>query len=115
MGASKTNKSYLTILADEMQLVTISRRYLVSQKNAGALKTYLLNHKISEDFKPQGRAPDTESRKQMIQATISPEQCSVEDLINKHECGVINGRVLDVTWLAKHVGIDGEMYHQLEH
>ena len=80
-----------------------------SEKHAGALKTYLLNHKISEDFKPQWRAPDTESRKQMIQATISPEQCSVEDLINKHECGVINGLVLDVTWLAKQCEIDGEM------
>ena len=80
-----------------------------SEKHAGALKTYLLNHKISEDFKPQGRAPDTESRQQMIQATISPEQCLVEDLINKHECGVINGRVLDVTWLAKQCEIDGEV------
>ena len=80
-----------------------------SEKHAGVLKTYLLNHKISEGFKPQGRAPDTESRKQMIQATISPEQCSVEDLINKHECGVINGLVLDVTWLAKQCEIDGEM------
>ena len=29
--------------------------HLVSQKNTLAhLKTYLLNHKISEDFKPQG-------------------------------------------------------------
>lgn len=80
-----------------------------SEKHAGVLKTYLLNHKISEGFKPQSRAPDTESRKQMIQATISPEQCSVEDLINKHECGVINGLVLDVTWLAKQCEIDGEM------
>ena len=80
-----------------------------SEKHAGVLKTYLLNHKISEGFKPQGRAPDTESRKQMIQATISPEQCSVEDLINKHECGVINGLILDVTWLAKQCEIDGEM------
>ena len=80
-----------------------------SEKHAGALKTYLLNHKISEDFKPQGRAPDTESRQQMIQATISPEQCSVEDLINKHDCAVINGLILDVTWLAKQCEIDGEM------
>lgn len=80
-----------------------------SEKHAGALKTYLLNHKISEDFKPQGRAPDTESRQQMIQATISPEQCSVEDLINKHNCAVINGLILDITWLAKQCEIDGEM------
>ena len=69
----------------------------------------MLNHKISEDFKPQGRAPDTESRQQMIQATISPEQCSVEDLINKHDCAVINGLILDITWLAKQCEIDGEM------
>ena len=88
-GRIQNEQNYLIILVVEMQLVTISRRYLVSQKNAGALKTYLLNHKISEDFKPQGRAPDTESRQQMIQKTISPEQCSVEDLINKHDCGVI--------------------------
>lgn len=80
-----------------------------SEKHAGALKSYLLNHKISEDFKPQGRAPDTESRQQMIQATISPEQCSVEDLINKHDCAVINGLILDITWLAKQCEIDGEM------
>ena len=80
-----------------------------SEKHAGVLKTYLLNHKISEGFKPQGRAPDTESRQQMIQATISPEQCSVEDLINKHDCAVINGLILDITWLAKQCEIDGEM------
>lgn len=80
-----------------------------SEKHAGTLKTYLLNHKISEGFKPQGRAPDTESRQQMIQATISPEQCSVEDLINKHDCAVINGIILDITWLAKQCEIDGEM------
>ena len=48
----------------------------------------------------------------MIQATISPEQCSVEDLINKHECGVVNGRVLDVTWLNELCAIDGEILPQ---
>ena len=30
-------------------------------------------------------------------------------LINKHDCGVINGLILDVTWLAKQCEIDGEM------
>jgi len=80
-----------------------------SEKHAGALKTYLLTRAISEDFKASGRAPDTQSRQAMIQATISPEQCSVEDLINKHDCAVINGLILDVTWLAKQCEIDGEM------
>ncbi len=45
----------------------------------------------------------------MIQATISPEQCSVEDLINKHDCAVVNGRILDVTWLAKLCETEGEI------
>lgn len=80
-----------------------------SEKHAGVIKTYLLTRAISEDFKASGRAPDTQSRQAMIQATISPEQCSVEDLINKHECGVINGRILDVTWLNELCVIDGDM------
>ena len=80
-----------------------------SEKHAGAIKTFLLKYKISDDFKASGRAPDTNSRRLMIQATISPEQCSVEDLINKHECGVVNGRILDVTWLANLCETDGDM------
>ena len=80
-----------------------------SEKHAGAIKTYLLTRAISEDFKASGRAPDTESRRLMIQASVSPEQCTVEDLINKHECGVVNGRVLDVTWLNELCAIDGDV------
>jgi hypothetical protein len=80
-----------------------------SEKHAGAIKTFLLKYKISDDFKASGRAPDTKSRQAMIQATISPEQCSVEDLINKHDCAVVNGRILDVTWLAKLCEPDGDM------
>ena len=90
--------------------MTILRRYLVSQKTCWRIKTYLLNHKISEDFKPKGaHLTPNRASKWFKWLTISPEQCSVEDLINKHECGVINGRVLDVTWLAKQCEIDGEM------
>lgn len=80
-----------------------------SEKHAGAIKTYLLTRAISDDFKANGRAPDTLSRQAMIQATISPEQCSVEDLINKHDCAVVNGRVLDVTWLNELCTSAGDM------
>ena len=76
VGAYKTRVDYSTILADDA-LVTILRRCLVSQKTRWRIKTYLLNHKISEDFKPQGRAPDTESQA-MIPSDHPPEQCSVE-------------------------------------
>ena len=80
-----------------------------SEKHAGVIKGFLLKYNISEYFKASGRAPDTSSRQAMIQATISPEQCSVEDLINKHECSVVNGRILDVTWLNELCVIDGDM------
>ena len=80
-----------------------------SEKHAGVIKSFLLKYNISEDFKASGRAPDTSSRQAMIQATISPEQCTVEDLINKHECAVVNGRILDVTWLNELCVIDGDM------
>jgi hypothetical protein len=80
-----------------------------SEKHAGVIKGFLLNYKISDEFKASGRAPDTSSRQAMIQATISPEQCTVEDLINKNECLIINGRVLDVTWLNELCTIDGDL------
>jgi hypothetical protein len=80
-----------------------------SEQHAGAIKTFILNHTISEDFKPSGRAPDTVSRRLMIQASVSPEQSLVEDLINKHDCAVVNGRILDVTWLAKLCETAGDM------
>ena len=80
-----------------------------SEKHAGVIKGFLLKYNISEYFKASGRAPDTSSRQAMIQATISPEQCTVEDLINKNECLIINGRVLDVTWLNELCTIDGDM------
>jgi len=80
-----------------------------SEQHAGGIKSSLLNYKISDEFKANVRAPDTSSRQAMIQATISPEQCSVEDLINKHECSVVNGRILDVTWLNELCVIDGDM------
>jgi len=83
-----------------------------SELHAGAIKTYLLTRAISEDFKASGRAPDTQSRQAMIQATISPEQCSVEDLINKHECGVVNGRILDVTWFKSLCEGEGDVLPQ---
>lgn len=79
-----------------------------SEKHAGTIKSFLLKYNISDEFKASGRAPDTSSRQAMIQATISPEQCSVEDLINKNECDVINGRVLDVTWFNELCNIDGD-------
>jgi len=83
--------------------------FSTSETHAGALKTFLMSYPISADFKASGRAPDTNSRRLMIQASVSPEQCTVEDLINKHECGVVNGRILDVTWLAKLCEPDGDM------
>jgi hypothetical protein len=80
--------------------------------HAGAIKTFILNHTISEDFKPSGRAPDTVSRRLMIQASVSPEQSLVEDLINKHECGVVNGRILDVTWFKSLCEGEGDVLPQ---
>jgi hypothetical protein len=84
------------------------RLFFESENHAGALKTFLMSYPISADFKASGRAPDTNSRRLMIQASVSLEHYMVEDLINKHECGVINGRILDITWLKELCIVDGE-------
>ena len=88
------------------------RLFFESEKHAGAIKSYLLTYRISEDFKASGRAPDTVSRRLMIQASVSPEQSLVEDLINKHECGVVNGRILDVTWFKSLCEGEGDVLPQ---
>lgn len=71
-----------------------------------ALETYpeafaykLHNHKVSESFKPKGRAPSTEAKVRMLDATVSGTQVMVEDAIDKHECATINNDLIDVTQL----------------
>lgn len=68
-------------------------------RRADALAAHFKGRTVSAEFSPYGRAPETEARRKMTDAAISPERMMVEDAISQHECTVINGDVVDLTWL----------------
>jgi len=91
-GASK----YFTNLFDE------------SKRRPDALSRFLRDHKISKDFTPQGRAPETNARKKMMNISMSPERLSIEDAISQHNCEIINDTIVDITQLSNMMMMDGE-------
>ena len=80
----------------------------LTKDNAPALARWFLSRQISADFKPKGRAPETKAREMMMAISTSPERDAVENLIDKHECEVINKDVLDVTWLNHLCKLEGD-------
>lgn len=53
---------------------------LISQ-NPGAFRQFYLSHQISEDFNPDGHAPDTVFRHELVDAGKNPMLLQIEDLI----------------------------------
>lgn len=79
-----------------------------TRRRPDALAAFLKGYKISVEFNPSGRAPDTKARQMMMAVSTSPERLLLEDAINKHECEVINDNILDITWLNKLCESEGE-------
>lgn len=79
-----------------------------TERRADALARFLLDWRISAEFNPRGRAPDTKARQMMMSVATSPERLALEDAINKHHCAVINDEVLDVTYLNKLCEMEGD-------
>lgn len=84
------------------------RLFSETARRPDALVRMLLDWKISADFNPGGRAPETEGLVAMRSLHVSEDRDSVESLIEKHVCKVIGPDLLDVTELRKLALIDGE-------
>lgn len=85
-----------------------SELFDMTRDNADALARWFLDRKISPEFKPKGRAPETSARQMMMSIATSPERLAIEDAIEKYQCEVINANILDVTWLNKLCEAEGE-------
>lgn len=77
--------------------------------NAGAIARFLLDWKISPDFDPNGRAPETSARIEMKALSVSPDRDLVENFIEEYRCEVINDEFIDITWLNKMVEMSGRL------
>jgi hypothetical protein len=95
LGGEKGAEVYFDQLFDDLR------------ERPDAFAHYFKNRKISADFKPRGRAPDTTSKRKMVALGVSPERSQIEDAVDMFECEVINKDVLDVTWLNNLCERDG--------
>ncbi len=73
-----------------------------------ALVRMLMDWKVSADFNPAGRAPETDGLLAMRSLNVSEERDAVETLLERHACKVIGPDIVDVTELRKMALIDGE-------
>lgn len=61
--------------------------FTMLETHAGGLRYFFENHTISEDFKPQGHAPITRFKQEMIEDTEHPLVPLLQDCFNDHEDG----------------------------
>lgn len=55
--------------------------YRILDESPGAIRGWLLAYKLHPEFDPQGRAPHTESRQQMIEQNKSEDTFNIEDIL----------------------------------
>lgn len=84
------------------------RLYDVTRANVGALAKYFTDYVLPLDFKPYGRAPSTEGKAEMAGLSISENRQTLEDLLDKHRCKLINDEFIDITELNKLCVMDGD-------
>lgn len=76
-------------------------------ENTGAFARFFTDRRVSDSFKPNGRAPTTRAKEMMMNLSVSPERMEIEDAINRCDCHVINDDILDVTWLNELCKLEG--------
>ena len=73
--------------------------FSMTKKHAACLAAFLRDRKLSDEFNPKGRAPETRAKAIMRSLSISGEYLEVEDAISAQGCGIINDSIVDVSWL----------------
>lgn len=72
----------------------------------------LLDWKISDDFSPAGRAPETEGLSDMRAMHVSEDRDNVETAIAEYACAIVGPDVIDVTHLKNMAIMDGKDFPQ---
>jgi len=89
-----------------------TRLFAESSRRADALAYYLCTRAFSAGFDAQGKAPMTNSKVQMQDLAVTDDHQCVEDAIIEHGCDIINDQLVDVTYLAKLVMLEGGDFPQ---
>jgi len=81
----------------------------VSLAGAGGIGRLLLDHQVSEDFDPNGRAPDSSGRAEMKLMNVSEDDEAIADALERFEGPFINDKLIDLTQLQDECAFDGEV------
>ena len=81
---------------------------VVVDKRPDAIARYLLDHEISADFKPKGRAPKTAGHAEMKDANINDDVAAFRSIIENHSCEVLNDEIVCITALKAAALLDLE-------
>ena len=96
------NKTYYKDLYDDMR------------ENTGELLNWLQSHEISKEFLSYIVAPETTAKIEMMHATKSEGQLSLEDALVEFDCDDINDKVINVTRLKELVEVEWSRSKQQE-
>lgn len=77
-------------------------------EHAGALRRWLMEHKIAEDFDPKERAPESAARAEMISYSLSPEMRTLREILAAGSRPDLSIYLLSTSALAKEFSDRGE-------
>jgi len=78
------------------------------ERRPDALARFLLDWKVSADFSPAGRAPETEGLSDMRNMHISEDRENVENAMADYACDIVSQDLIDVTYLNRMATADGK-------
>jgi hypothetical protein len=78
-----------------------ARLFAAVREHRGALRKWLLNHEISDDFEPYGHAPFTDAKQNMMDAARGDETDDLEALLENSGDPMVNCCVLNTSRLKE--------------
>jgi len=78
------------------------------ERRPDALARFFTDYKVSADFSPAGRAPETEGLLDMRNMHISEDRENVENALADYACDIVNQNLIDVTYLNRMAIADGK-------
>ena len=78
------------------------------ERRPDALARFFTDFKVSADFSPAGRAPETEGLSDMRNMHVSEDRENVENALADYACDIVSQNLIDVTYLNRMASMDGK-------
>ena len=86
-----------------------NKLYGMLHENAGGLRAWFEQWRISPDFRPDDSAPQTEHRAELIESTASPLMQAVRECLTESENPLIQPDLLSILRLRQQIELNGQL------